>query len=113
VREENVYQERAITQLTRKTVHHGAMQRYFVNMHAIHNAALIRKTLPQHLSQPRPYCSDRVAKHMELANQVSIANNKRRDATAAKARETRARNKQARLGVIDKEQGISVETTDD
>ncbi|KAI0685857.1 hypothetical protein BC835DRAFT_1535847 [Cytidiella melzeri] len=94
VEDQNVHQERRITSLTQKGVQHGAMQRYFVNMHALHNAALIRSTLPRHLSMPKPYFNDRVAKHQEFADQVSSVNSKRRDATAAKARDTRARKKQ-------------------
>ncbi|KAI0705206.1 hypothetical protein BC835DRAFT_1499367 [Cytidiella melzeri] len=94
VEDQTVHQERRITSLTQKAVRHGAMQRYFVNMHALHNAALIRSTLPRHLSMPKPYFNDRVAKHQEFADKVSSVNSKRRDATAAKARDTRARKKQ-------------------
>lgn len=65
-------------------------------MHAIHNAELIRQTLPRHISKPRPYYSDRLGKHKEFADAASRTNTKRREATAAKQRETRERNRQAR-----------------
>ncbi|KAI0692911.1 hypothetical protein BC835DRAFT_1520799 [Cytidiella melzeri] len=92
--DQSVRQERRITSLTQKVVKHGVMQRYFVNMHALHNAALIRNTLPRHFSKPKPFYNDRAAKHQEFADKVSSVNNKRRDAAAAKARDTRARKKQ-------------------
>ncbi|KAI0682538.1 hypothetical protein BC835DRAFT_1409568 [Cytidiella melzeri] len=94
VEDQNVHQERRITSLTQKGVRHGTMQRYFVNMHALHNAALIRRALPRHFSKPKPYYDDRVAKHQEFADKVSSVNTKRRDAAAAKARDTRARKKE-------------------
>ncbi|KAI0682331.1 hypothetical protein BC835DRAFT_1536589 [Cytidiella melzeri] len=92
--DQSVRQEKRITSLTQKVVKHGVMQRYFVNMHALHNAALIRNTLPRHFSKPKPFYNDRAAKHQEFADKVSSVNNKRRDAAAAKARDTRARKKQ-------------------
>ncbi|KAI0682833.1 hypothetical protein BC835DRAFT_1524436 [Cytidiella melzeri] len=92
--DQSVRQERRITGLTQKVVKHGVMQRYFVNMHALHNAALIQNTLPRHFSKPKPFYNDRAAKHQEFADKVSSVNNKRRDAAAAKARDTRARKKQ-------------------
>lgn len=73
------------------------MQRYFINMHAIHNSTLIRRTLPRSFSKPKPYYLDREAKHNQFANEASLANSKRREATATKQREARKRNKQARL----------------
>ncbi|KAI0697812.1 hypothetical protein BC835DRAFT_1405600 [Cytidiella melzeri] len=93
--DENVHQERRITGLTQKGVRHGEMQRYFINMHALHNAALIRRTLPRHFSKPNPFYIDRVAKHQEFSDKVSSVNTKRRDAAVAKARDTRARKKEA------------------
>ncbi|KAI0683617.1 hypothetical protein BC835DRAFT_1295623, partial [Cytidiella melzeri] len=89
VKDQNVHQERRIISLTQKGVRHGAMQQYFVNMHALHNAALIQSTLPRHLSMPKPYFNNRVAKHQKFANKVSSVNSKRRNATVAKARDTR------------------------
>ena len=92
----DVYQERQLTRLTRKSVRHGPAKRYFINMHAIHNAELIRRTLPREFSKPKPYYPDRLTKHRELADKAASTNSKRREATAAKQRETRERNKQAR-----------------
>ncbi|KAI0703499.1 hypothetical protein BC835DRAFT_1487550 [Cytidiella melzeri] len=88
VEDQTVHQERRLTSLTQKGIRHGAMQQYFINMHALHNAALIRKFLPCHFSKPKPFYDDRVGKHREFADKVSSVNTKRRDATAAKAQDT-------------------------
>ncbi|KAJ7897562.1 hypothetical protein B0H14DRAFT_2192095, partial [Mycena olivaceomarginata] len=49
---------------------HAVDDDYFWNMHGIHNAHLIRETLPQEMTIPQPYLSDRLAKHKELATQL-------------------------------------------
>ncbi|KAI0086224.1 hypothetical protein BDY19DRAFT_1017745 [Irpex rosettiformis] len=91
VSDETVHQQKEQIRLTQRTIRHGVMQRYFINMHAIHNAALIRNTLPRHLSKPKPYFENRTAMHRKFADNVSSTNTKRREVTAAKASETRAR----------------------
>ncbi|KAI0747423.1 hypothetical protein BC629DRAFT_1685614 [Irpex lacteus] len=74
ITESNIQQERRATRLTQKSIHHGPMQRYFINMHAIHNSTLIRRTLPRSFSKPKPYYLDREAKHNQFANEASLAN---------------------------------------
>ncbi|KAI0694053.1 hypothetical protein BC835DRAFT_1306479 [Cytidiella melzeri] len=95
IEDQSVHQERRITSLTQKVVRHGKMQCYFVNMHALHNAALIQNTLPRHFSKPKPFNNGCAAKHQEFANKVSSVNTTCRDAAAAKAGDTRAHKKQA------------------
>ncbi|KAH9929132.1 hypothetical protein B0H21DRAFT_781150 [Amylocystis lapponica] len=81
---EPIVQERRTTARTRSAVAHAPAQRYYLNMHALHNAAFIRETLPRALTEPKPYVQDRLAKHQEIAAGLR---------TIAKAAETRARNK--------------------
>lgn len=49
---------------------HSALDRYFINFHALHNAHLIRATLPRDLLAPIPYFEDRKAKHEEFAAEL-------------------------------------------
>lgn len=61
-------QERHVTSRTQPTlVHNMASKRYFVNLHAIHNAALVRSTLPPDLTRPKPLFQDRTVRHRAFA----------------------------------------------
>ncbi|KAJ7165182.1 hypothetical protein C8R46DRAFT_859502, partial [Mycena filopes] len=66
---------------------------YLVNMHALHNAHLIRDTLPREFTAPRPYLTDRIAKHNELAAQLRISGPVKRAETVAKRADTLQKNK--------------------
>lgn len=95
MKDQVVQQDGHATPRVHRAVAHAAEDRYILNMHAIHNAHLIRKALPRQLSQPIPYLSEaeRAAKHAEyaaVAHDVQIT--KRTEATL-KAQATRARNK--------------------
>lgn len=90
-----VRQERNITSRPRKAIVHQKQARFFLNMHGLHNAALIRQALPRQLSKPTHYLQNRTAKHREYAaeaRKLSVA--KRAEATA-RAKATRARKKAA------------------
>lgn len=91
-------QERQLTSRTQSVITHGPLRRFFLNMHALHNAALIRETLPRHLTKPIPYFEDRHAKHLEFAAQLQVSGPIKRAGAQAKAAETRARNKKADKG---------------
>lgn len=65
-------------------------------MHALHNTALIRETLPRTLTEPKPYLQDRLAKHHEIAAGLRVTGPIQQVQTIAKAAETRARNKEAK-----------------
>lgn len=67
-------------------------------MHALHNAALIRETLPRHLAAPKPYLADRLGKHNELAAELRVSGPTKRAETAAKTKATKAKKKQDREG---------------
>ncbi|KAH9833182.1 uncharacterized protein C8Q71DRAFT_684139, partial [Rhodofomes roseus] len=68
-----VQQERRETAQTRQVIKHVGdgpdADRYILNIHALHNAALIRQTLPRSLTAPKPYIpiQERVKKHYEMA----------------------------------------------
>ena len=65
------------------------MKRYFINMHALHNALLIRETLPRHLTRPIHLFADREEEHHKSAA-ILHAN---RTARAREIREKRAAGK--------------------
>lgn len=65
-------------------------------MHALHNAHLIRETLPHHLTLPRRYLSDRVAKHAQLAAQLRVTGPLKRAQAVTKGQATRAKNQAAK-----------------
>ncbi|KAH9947059.1 hypothetical protein B0H21DRAFT_856845 [Amylocystis lapponica] len=94
---QHVVQEKTTTARTETIIAHTTAERFLLNMHAIHNAALIRSTLPRYLTKPIPYLQDRHGKHCELAAVLRKTGPVKCAQTVAKAAETRARNKQAKL----------------
>ncbi|KAJ3990238.1 hypothetical protein F5890DRAFT_1388757, partial [Lentinula detonsa] len=66
-------QERIETQKPKKILHHSSSQRYFINMHALHNSNLLRDTLPRSLTEPIPLLTNRGVKHQELAAELQIS----------------------------------------
>jgi len=98
---QNVRQERQETRRTRGVIEHADgpdADRYVLNLHALHNAGLIRQTLPRHLTAPAYYIpvADRVDKHKEIAVRLQVSGPQKRANTQAKAAETRVRNKIAK-----------------
>lgn len=89
----NVRQERSTTEILEKAIVHLDDNHFILNMHALHNAALTREALPRSLTEPRPYIRDRQAKLDEIAQGLRISGPVKRAQAAAKAAETRARNK--------------------
>ncbi|KAJ7908106.1 hypothetical protein B0H13DRAFT_2233350 [Mycena leptocephala] len=75
-----VRQERIFTDLTELEISHSPEQRFILNMHALHNAHLIRDILLRSLTEPIPYLQDRAAT--------------KRAETQAKTKATREKNKQ-------------------
>ncbi|KAG8785697.1 hypothetical protein FRC12_017268 [Ceratobasidium sp. 428] len=92
---ETVSQERTNTTIERQSIQHNQTRIYVVNMHALHNAGVLRKVLPRSLVQPIPLQSDeeRTRTIAEHANQYHrkeeskrvAAKKKRKDAKEAKA----------------------------
>ncbi|KAJ7898723.1 hypothetical protein B0H13DRAFT_1623050, partial [Mycena leptocephala] len=60
-------QERQASKITRKMKVHSDDSRFHLNLHALHNAHLVRETLPRHLTEPKQYFPDRNAKRKEFA----------------------------------------------
>lgn len=90
-----IRQERNDTTRTRKAIVHRTQDRFFLNMHGLHNAALIREALPRRFSKPIPYLKNREAKHREYAAAASKLTSTKRAETTAKAKATRAKKKAA------------------
>ncbi|KAJ7440425.1 hypothetical protein FB451DRAFT_1058871, partial [Mycena latifolia] len=82
------------SKLTRKMTAHTDNSRFHLNMHALHNAHLIRETLPRHLTELKPCFHDRRAKHDEFAAKMRESGPEKRAQARAKGQATRLRNKQ-------------------
>ncbi|KAL6299568.1 hypothetical protein BKA93DRAFT_742110 [Sparassis latifolia] len=104
---EPVLQERQKTNKKQKHVKHTSDDRFLLNMHALHNASLIRQSLPRHLTAPVPYLRDRRAKHDELAASLRITGPAKRAETMAKTQATKEKNKQAKQSTA----GVSPSTS--
>jgi hypothetical protein len=48
--------------------------RFIINMHALHNAARLRKVLPRDITKPAPYHIDRIAAHNHTATALREVN---------------------------------------
>ncbi|KAI0073338.1 hypothetical protein K474DRAFT_1649687 [Panus rudis PR-1116 ss-1] len=101
---EFVREERQLTERTTVALKHTDFDRYLMNMHALHNADLIRQSLPRHLWKPVPYLKDRAASHAQFAEKVREVRPAKRAEAVTKAAETRAR-KQAAAAARAQEQG--------
>ncbi|XP_006462904.1 hypothetical protein AGABI2DRAFT_152282 [Agaricus bisporus var. bisporus H97] len=87
-------QERINTSIQKTTVLHTQLDRFLINMHALHNAHLLRQALPRSLTQPIPLHRDigeEIRKGLSVGLQVS--GRVKRDATKAKVAQTRQRKK--------------------
>ncbi|KAJ7083339.1 hypothetical protein B0H15DRAFT_785013 [Mycena belliarum] len=89
-----VFQERILTSRTEMITKHSAEQRFILNLHALHNAHLIRGVLPRSLTAPIPYLQDRIASHSRFAAQLRLSGPAKRAETRAKTQATRTVNKQ-------------------
>jgi hypothetical protein len=89
-------QERQETTNTRVKIVHASDNYYFLNMHALHNAAKIRKVLPRHLTAPSYIFPNRQQHHVAIAQNLQITGPKKRAEARAKAKETREKNKRGK-----------------
>lgn len=101
-----VRQERLMSTQMQSTIKHSNDDDYIVNMHALHNAQLLRETLPRCLTAPIPYTVDRKAKHDELAAKLRVSGLMKRAETAAKAKATREKNKKLKDPQVTQEVSI-------
>ncbi|KAJ7062953.1 hypothetical protein C8F01DRAFT_1082526 [Mycena amicta] len=65
-----IFQERVESDKSEAFIIHKPVDRFIINMHAFHNAHLLRATLPRSLWAPVPLFPDRVSKHKEFAAQL-------------------------------------------
>ncbi len=52
--------------------HHQLTDRFIINMHAFHNAHLLRTSLPRSVTAPLPLYPDRISKHKEFARDSGL-----------------------------------------
>ncbi|EDQ99232.1 uncharacterized protein LACBIDRAFT_316826 [Laccaria bicolor S238N-H82] len=95
--EKPALQERETTTRMQGTIEHLDNTRYFINMHALHNAHLIREVLPRDLTKHQLRFPNRRAKHDELAAGLRVTGPAARKAAAEQSTRTRNRNKQKNL----------------
>ncbi|KAL0064675.1 hypothetical protein AAF712_008373 [Marasmius tenuissimus] len=86
-------QERKQSQSTRKTMVHcySTDSVFLINMHALHNARLVRKFLPRQLIKPQHLYKDRRERHARFGAELVVTQAAKRAETNRKAAETRAR----------------------
>jgi hypothetical protein len=96
-------QERQETTRTVSLIAHEDDEHFVMNLHALHNATLLRNILPRHLTAPKPLYADRKARHCEIATSLRVTQAAKRSLTAAKSKATRDANKakkQNRLATV-------------
>ncbi|KAI0688378.1 hypothetical protein BC835DRAFT_1284746 [Cytidiella melzeri] len=92
-----VIQERLRTKISVKSVVHRDDGRYILNMHALHNAHLVRSILPRSLTTPVALVPDWEAFHRQIAEGLQVSGPAKRAETQAKAKNTREKKKQAAM----------------
>ena len=78
-----------------RRIMHSAHDKYFINLHALHNAWRLREALPRNLTEPVPYVPNREEFHREMAKKLQKANPKKRARAKEKAKDTRERKRRA------------------
>jgi hypothetical protein len=110
-------QERQETLRTISLIAHEDDGHFVINMHAFHNATLLRKILPRHLTAPKPLYIDRKARHFEIAAGLRVTQTEKRARTAAKAAATREANKAKKrnreAATVEAEPAPELEPSDD
>ena len=76
------------TSRTSKLIAHEDSSHFVLNMHALHNAHLLRRILPQELVAPKPLYDDRTTRHYEIATSLQVTQSEKRAHTAANRKAT-------------------------
>jgi len=76
-----------------RTIIHSAHNKFFINLHALHNAWRLREVLPRNLTEPVPYIPNREEFHHELARKLQKTNPRKRAKAKEKAKDTREQKK--------------------
>lgn len=87
--EQAVLQERIKSGITEAYIEHKPFDCFLINMHAFHNAHLIRSVLPRDLTAPIPFTADRRLHHDQMAQNLRGTQESKRAKTALKAAERR------------------------
>lgn len=97
IRSRTQIQEREKTTRTIPYMEHADGDRFLVNMHAIHNASLIRETVGAVYRGPKSYFgADQRSHHNAAAAKLRVSGPKKRAEANEKRKATRARNKSAK-----------------
>jgi hypothetical protein len=86
-------QERQETSQNLSLIAHEDDGHFVINMHALHNASILRKVLPRELTAPKPLYTDRKAHHYKIAAGLRVTQSEKRARTAAKTKATNEANK--------------------
>ena len=86
-------QEWQETSRTISLITHKDNGHFVINMHAFHNATLLWKILPRHLTAPKPLYVDQKARQFEITAGLRVTQAEKQARTAAKAAATREANK--------------------
>ena len=84
-----------VQQKIKRKVMHSAHDKYFINLHALHNGWRLHEVLPRNLTKPKPYFANREEFHREMATKLQKANPKKRAKEKEKAKDTREQKKRA------------------
>jgi hypothetical protein len=101
-------QERQITGKTIKTIEHADDVHFVLNMHALHNAHLLRRVLPRQLVKPRHIQENRLAFHAAAAERLGTQRATRK--RVLKAKKAAAKTAKTAAGVEDMEDSSRAQT---
>ncbi|KAF8804948.1 hypothetical protein BYT27DRAFT_7105864, partial [Phlegmacium glaucopus] len=105
-------QERQETNRVIRSIVHKDDTNFIINLHALHNATLLRKFLPRYMTVPRPLFLDRRKRLDELGVKITEQMLAKKAATTAKAAETRKKNNQAKAAAAAAKAGEEVDNID-
>jgi hypothetical protein len=86
-------QERQATDRSTHLISHANDTHFILNMHAIHNAHLLRRVLPRELWRPVLLYPDQIVRHSAVAAKLRPLMQEKRQARSEKAAATRASKK--------------------
>ncbi|KAF9526609.1 hypothetical protein CPB83DRAFT_937649 [Crepidotus variabilis] len=78
-------QERIESNVDESFIEHKPLDQYLINIHAFHNAHLLREVLPRALVQPIPFMPNRIAHHAAIAKDLRSTQEAKREAATTKA----------------------------
>lgn len=76
-----------------RTLTHSTHDKFFINLHALHNAWRLREVLPRNLTEPIPYITNREEFHCKMARKLQKSNPQKRAKAKEKAKDAREQKK--------------------